>query len=220
MANEVARVDAVESTNVATSVDRAVRTCSEICPFITNARRGQPKGCEYFQRKEVKYGQPCKYDIEMINEFVKAHRNGDLGAVKERVGAVVGSMMVKVYEMLAVITEQGLVNKEPILDAKGMPIYFSDGTMAFRYVEHPLLSKVVSMSKSIGFDLNKFKLTPSTAGENITVQGNIQLSSGMVDIKQLMAENKLAIQDFEKAASLAEVELKNDPVYKEMTKAK
>ena len=201
--------------------ERAVRTCSLDCPFIKNARRGQPKGCEFYQRKEVKEGQPCKYDIELINDFVIAHKNGDMDKVKSTVGGVIGSMFIKLQEMLQIIGDQGMVREEPILDGRGNPIILDDGKMAMRVVEHPLLTKVTTMAKAIGFDLAKFKLTPTTAGEVPTVQGNILLhTDGPVNLEVILAEQKEALDRFKRGQYEAEQDLDKDPVWSEMVTKK
>lgn len=193
----------------------AVRTCSADCPFIKFSKRGEGKGCEYFQRKEVRYGQPCLYDINMIDGFVQAHNTGDMGFVKETVGSMVGAMMVRLFEMIHLINEEGMTRKEPILDGKGMPIVV-EGEVMMKIVEHPLLTKVTQISKAIGFDLSKFNLTPSSADEKPTVQGNIMLSTGSANIEVVLAENRKSIDEFEKAASRADKRLEEDRVYNQM----
>jgi hypothetical protein len=197
-------------------MEQVVKICSEDCTFIKHAGRGKPKGCEWFQRKQVKYKDPCKHDLEMINGFVQAHKDGNLDHVKETVGGVVGSMMLKLYEMLAIIGDQGMIHKEPILDGKGMVIML-DGEVAFRLVEHPLLTKVVTMARAIGFDLSKFKLTPGASGDAPKAAGNILLhTEGPVTLQQIVDQNAAKIAEFEVQAATARKNLEEDPVYQEM----
>lgn len=197
--------------------DRVVRICSDECSFINMAQMGTPKGCIHFQKKQVSLGEPCLYDIEIINSFINAHRNGDMSQVKDSVGSIIGTMMVQIYEMFSLISKQGLVNKEPILDGKGNVIRHDDGTLAVRYVENPLLTKVVQMCKAIGFDLSKFRLTPMTSGETPNIEGNIMLEKGKMAISDLIKQNKEEIKRFEEGALLANQDLLEDPVYKSMT---
>lgn len=203
-------------TSIKSVSERIVRDCSSDCIFIKSCKPGNPKGCEYYQRGEVGYGQPCKYDLMMIDEFVQAHRNGDQAAIKDRIGTVMGGLMVKVYEMLDNITKDGITREEPILDGKGMPIMLKGGTIATRIVEHPLLARLSTMVKTIGFDLNKFKLTPETAQDNVKTVGNILLTTGDVHIHDLIDANRKLIERFEEGSKKAEEDLKNDPVFKQM----
>jgi len=197
--------------------ERSVRICSDECAFIKHAGRGNPKGCSFYIKKEVKFGQPCLHDIKIIEGFVASYKSGGTEYVKETVGAIVGSMIVQIHHMIAQLSRDGLTSEEPILDGKGNPIYFADGRMAVRIIEHPLINKIVSLSKSIGFDLSKFNLTPSTSGEKSKTQGNILLSTGSGDINLIIQENRDRIKKFEESAKIADADLENDPVYKEMS---
>jgi len=191
----------------------AVRTCSEDCPFIRFKTRGEAIGCEYYIAKEVKFGEPCLYDLKTIEGFVEAYKNGNLNFVKESVGAITGSMVVKINEMLATISEEGMTYLEPILDGKGNPILI-DGKIATRIVEHPLLSKIVATAKAIGFDLQKFNLTASTSGEKPSVVGNIMLNNNPTSLEDAVRRNEDAMKRFADGAVVATQKLEADPVYR------
>lgn len=211
----------VDIADITPSISKkAVKTCTEDCPFIKFKKRGEPVGCEYFQRKEVSIGQPCLYDLKTIEGYVDAYKKGDVSFVKESVGHITGAMIVKINEMLHIIDAEGMTYREPILDGKGNPIIL-DGKIASRIVEHPLLSKIISTAKAIGFDLQKFNLTSSTSGEKTNITGNIVLHSGRsFSVEEAMAMNDKKIKEFEEGAMIANKKLSDDPVYKSMNREK
>lgn len=223
--NQVKLVQDIEATlapggdeNISKS---AVRTCTNACGWRKKIR-GVVPGCEYFKKKLVKDNHPCLMEIEIINQMTQATIKGDTEPVKKVVGMFQGTMFVKLMEMFSQLANDGLVREEPILDGRGNMITITprdggDPYTATRLVEHPLLVKITQLTKALGFDLNKFKLTPDSAGDKPVVNGNILLSHGDININDLIKESNKQMEEFKVAAALADEDTKNDPVWQKMT---
>lgn len=208
-----------ESKPLDADINRSVvRSCTDDCAFRKKIK-GRKEGCEYFQQKKVREGDACLMELEIIGQMSMAATTGRVDGVKEIVGSLQGVMFVNLYWMFEQLSREGLTYEEPILDSRGDPIFIKkngEDVVATRIIEHPLIGKISQLSKTLGFDLTKFKLTPESSGEKRSIVGNITLNNANINILTLEASLNDELEKFKLATQEAQVELENDPVYKMM----
>lgn len=201
----------------------AVRKCSDECYFFRNGGAG----CPYYQQHQVKYGETCLYDLVHLKNYADAFAGGDLEFVKKDASSITAMVMLQIRRMLEQVNVEGVTVDEPLVDAKGQPVWIPDPNwrpehggdarmvVAMRKKDHPLIQRCIQLARSIGVNLTEFKLTPKSADEKRSVSGHV-IAENPEDIKKVM-EDRRAIEDrFLDAVTRGTELTKNDPVYKQL----
>jgi hypothetical protein len=202
----------------------AIRRCSDECYFFKNGG----EGCPYYKKKQVKFGETCMYDLAHLKSYADAFAEGDLDFVKRDASGITAMVMMQIRRMLEQVNIEGVTVEEPILDAKGLPVWIPDPEaprprpgedrqmmVAMRIKDHPLIARCIQLARSIGVNLNEFKLTPKSADEKRMVSGNI-ISDNPDDIKTVMAERRIVEEKWVSAIEKGNSRTKEDPVYKKL----
>ena len=201
----------------------AVRKCSDKCYFFQDGG----KGCPYFQKKRVEFGQTCLYDLVHLKGYADAFKDGDLSFIKEDASGLTAMIMLQIRRMLEQVNIEGVTIQEPILDAKGNPVWLPDPehrpepgetqrmVPAYRTVDHPLIARCIQMARNIGLNLAEFKLTPKSADEKRAVSGHI-IAENPEDIKMVLAERKVIEEKFAVAVTEGNKRTKEDPIYQKL----
>ena len=206
--------------------DSPIRKCSEDCYLFKNG--GQ--GCRFYQEGLVKFGETCQLDLQKLKEYSDAFLNADNRVIKEDAAKINASIVMLINRMLEQVTQEGVTVQEPILDAKGNPIMIPDPkwnpadhppgarpplTPALRIKDHPLISRAIQLAKSLGINLNEFKLTPKSAEEKRQVSGHI-LVENPESLEKLLKQREKVEEKFKEALEKGAEMTLNDPVYKEL----
>lgn len=204
----------------------AIRRCSEECYFFKNGG----EGCPYYKKKQVKFDETCMYDLVHLKNYADAFAEGDLDFVKRDASGITAMVMMQIRRMLEQVNIEGVTVEEPILDAKGLPVWIPDPEeprpqpgrdrqliVAMRIKDHPLIARCIQLARSIGVNLNEFKLTPKSADERRMVSGNI-ISEDPDEIKVVMAERRVIEEKWVSAIEKGNQRTKEDPVYKRLMK--
>lgn len=202
----------------------AIRKCSIDCYFFKNGS----EGCTYFRKEQVKYGESCMYDLVHLKSYANAFIEGNLDFVKQDASGITAMIMIQIRRMLEQVNLEGVTILEPILDAKGQPVWIPDPDapaplpgqqkrmiVAMRIKDHPLIARSIQLARSIGVNLSEFKLTPKSADEKRMVSGHI-IAENPEDIKVVMAERKIVEERFVLALQKGNERTKQDPVYKKL----
>ena len=202
----------------------AIRKCSEECYFFKNGG----EGCSYYKKAQVKHGETCMYDLVHLKNYSDAFAVGDLEFVKRDASGITAMVMMQIRRMLEQVNLEGVTVQEPILDARGQPVWIPDPAapppqpgaqrqmiVAMRIKDHPLIARCIQLARSIGVNLNEFKLTPKSADEKRAVAGHI-VAENPDDIKDVMKERKLIEEKWLSAVSKGNQRVKEDPVYKKL----
>ena len=204
----------------------SIRKCSDECYFFKNGG----EGCPYFKNNKVKFGETCMYDMLQLKRYSDAFATGDLEGVKEDASQITGMVMMQIRRMLEQVNIEGVTLDEPILDAKGSPVWIPDMEqpvnqetgrrpmmVAMRKKDHPLIARCIQLAGRIGVDLREFKLTPKSAEEKRAVAGHI-IADNPEDIKVVMAERRITEERWIAAVRRGTDRTKEDPVYKKLLK--
>lgn len=203
----------------------AVRKCSNQCYFFSNGG----KGCQYYQKKEVTFGETCMYDIAHVKGYTDSFQNGDLDFVKRDAAGITALLMLQIRKMLEQVSLEGVTVDEPILDAKGSPVWIPDPDhnpapgeqrrmiVAMRKSDHPLIARCIQLARSVGVNLSEFKLTPKSAEEKRQVSGHI-IAENPEDIRKVMDERKKIEEKFINAIAIGNRMTAEDPVYRKLLK--
>lgn len=204
----------------------AVRKCSQDCYFFRNGGAG----CAYYQEKNVKFGESCLHDMMHLKNYADAFATGDLDFVKKDASEVTAMLIMQIRRMLEQVNIEGVTIDEPMLDAKGQPIWIPDpnwrpehGTkremvVAMRKSDHPLIQRCIQLARSVGINLGDFKLTPKSADEKRSVGGHI-IAENPATIEQVMADRKKIEDRFLEAVNKGTQMTIEDPVYQELLKS-
>lgn len=198
----------------------AVRRCSTECYFFKNGG----KGCTHFQQKTVVHGDSCIHDLLHLKAYADAFSNGNLDYVKKDASGVTGMVMMLARRMLETVSIEGPVIEEPMVDARGQPVWIPDPAwvptagaerpmiVAMRKVDHPLIARAIQTLRGVGINLAEFKLTPKSADEKKMVSGHI-IVENPEDIKTVMDERKKIDAKFLAAVHAGNKRTHEDPVY-------
>lgn len=201
----------------------AVRKCSSSCYFF----QGNGDGCQYYQKKQVKLGDTCLYDLVHIKSYADAFQGGDLDFVKNDASGITAMIMLQIRRMLEQVNIEGVTVDEPILDAKGSPVWIPDPEhkpnpgeqrrmiVAMRKKDHPLIARCIQLARSIGVNLAEFKLTPKSADEKRQVSGHV-LAENPEEISKVMEDRKKIEDKFLEAISRGNQLTQQDPVYQKL----
>lgn len=202
----------------------AIRRCNQDCYFFKNGG----EGCPYFKKEQVSFGETCMYDLAHLKSYADAFAEGDLEFVKRDASGITAMVMMQIRRMLEQVNIEGVTVEEPILDAKGQPVWIPDPEaprpapgqarelmVAMRIKDHPLIARCIQLARSIGVNLNEFKLTPKSADEKRMVSGNI-LAENPEDIQTVMAERRVVEERWVAAIAKGDERTKEDPVYKKL----
>ena len=203
--------------------DTPVRRCSAECYFFQNGGTG----CPLYQRKKVKHGELCLHDIHQIKKYADAFNKGDLDPVKEDASRITAQLVMQIQRMLEQVNLEGVTVEEPILNARGDPVWIPDPhwrpehggerphIVAMRKKDHPLIARVVQLSRSMGISLTEFKLTSKSADEKREVSGHI-VSENPLEMKEVMKAREEIEKKFMDALSEGAKETQNDPIYQKL----
>ena len=203
--------------------DNTIRKCSPTCYFFSN---GGP-GCRFYQAEHVKHGELCKYDLEKLKQYTEAFLTGDNTIIKSDASQMTATIMMQLQRMLEQVNVEGVTLQEPILDSKGNPIYIPDPkwhvsmggqprmVIAMRTVDHPLINRVIQLTRSLGINLSEFKLTPKSADEKATVSGHIIVEK-QIDMATILKERKKVDDRFREALERGNEMTKRDPVFQQL----
>jgi hypothetical protein len=202
----------------------AIRRCSEECYFFKSGG----EGCTYFKKNQVKYGETCMYDLVHLKSYSDAFADGDLEFVKRDASGITAMVMMQIRRMLEQVNLEGVTVQEPILDARGQAVWIPDPAapppqpgqqrqmiVAMRIKDHPLIARSIQLARSIGINLNEFKLTPKSADEKRAVAGHI-IAENPEDIKQVMKDRKVIEDKWLIAVEKGNERVKQDPVYQKL----
>jgi len=204
--------------------DSPIRKCSSDCYLFKNG--GQ--GCRFYIENKVKFGEVCLLDLHKLREYATAFMEGDSDVVKNDASKITATIMMQLDRMLEQVNVDGVTVEEPILDAKGNPIYIPDPAWkessgkkremvpAMRIKDHPLIARVIQITKAIGIDLANFKLTPRSAEEKLQVSGRLVVEE-QHDLKKVLEDRKLIEQKMLTAIELGNQMTRQDPVWKQLT---
>ena len=208
----------------------AIRKCSLDCYYFKNGG----EGCPYYQKKQVKHGETCMYDLVHLKNYADAFQGGDLDFVKQDASGITAMVMLQIRRMMEQVNFEGVTIQEPILDAKGSPVWIPDPEhkltqderdrgvkqrfiVAMRIKDHPLIARCIQLARSIGIDLEQFKLTPKSADEKRQVSGHI-IAENPEDIKKVMEDRAKIEERFLKGIEAGNKMTINDPVYQKLLK--
>lgn len=202
----------------------SIRKCTDDCYFFKNGG----EGCPYFKNNKVQLGETCMYDMLHLKKYADAFASGDLDGIKEDAAGITGMVMMQIRRMLEQVNVEGVTIEEPILDAKGSPVWIPDMTqpvnpdtgrrptmVAMRLKDHPLIARCIQLARSIGVDLREFKLTPKSAEEKREVAGHI-IAENPETIEAVIAERKVTEERWITAVARGTERTKEDPVYKKL----
>jgi len=202
----------------------AIRRCSEDCYFFKNGG----EGCPYYKKKQVSFGETCMYDLAHLKSYADAFAEGDLEFVKRDASGITAMVMMQIRRMLEQVNIEGVTVEEPILDAKGQPVWIPDPeapppgpgqerqmVVAMRLKDHPLIARCIQLARSIGVNLNEFKLTPKSADEKRMVSGNI-IADNPDDIQTVMAQRRIVEEKWVAAIEKGNQRTQEDPIYKKL----
>lgn len=204
----------------------AVRKCNKDCYFFKNGGTG----CTYYEQQKVVFGESCLHDMMHLKNYADAFATGDLDFVKKDASEVTAMLIMQIRRMLEQVNIEGVTIEEPMLDAKGQPIWIPDpnwrpehGTrrdmvVAMRKSDHPLIQRCIQLARSVGINLGDFKLTPKSADEKRSVSGHI-IVENPATIEQVMADRKKIEDKFLDAVNAGTQMTLNDPVYQELLKS-
>jgi len=200
-----------------------IRKCSAECYFFKNGG----EGCPYFVKKQVKFTDACMYDMIHMKNYADSFASGDLEFVKQDASNITAMVMMQIRRMLEQVNLEGVTVDEPMVDAKGAPVWIPDPkwdpasgrdrvmVVAMRKKDHPLIQRCIQLSRSIGVNLDAFKLTPKSADEKRAVAGHV-IADNPEDIKKIMEERKLVEAKFIDAIAAGSKMTQEDPVYKQL----
>jgi hypothetical protein len=203
--------------------DTPVRRCSKKCYLFQEGG----SGCRFYQAKQVEFGEPCLYDLHKMKQYSDAFVTGDNSAIKEDASRITAQVMSQIDRMLEQVNLEGVTIKEPIQDAKGNVVYIPDpnwrpehgGTAnlvpAMRVRDHPLLSRCIQLARSMGINLNDFKLTPKSADEKAMVSGRIVVEN-QENMAAVEARRDEQYEKFARAIEIGTAMTKQDPVYQQL----
>lgn len=198
----------------------AIRKCSVDCYFFKNGG----EGCQFFIKKQVKHGEVCMHDMVQLKNYADAFRDNDLEYVKKDASGITAMLMMQIRRMLEQVAIEGVTVEEPMVDAKGQPVWIPDPNwrpgdsdqprmvVAMRMKDHPLIQRSIQLARSIGVDLAEFKLTPKSADEKKSVSGHI-ITGDQKDMKQIMEDRKVIEDRFLEAMKKGTEMTKKDPIY-------
>lgn len=203
----------------------AIRKCSKDCYFFKNGG----DGCAYYKKKQVKIEETCMYDLMHLKSYADAFAGGDMSFIKEDASGITSMIMMQIRRMLEEVNMAGVTVNEPILDAKGSPVWIPDPqnpgvdpstkrrymTVAMRIKDHPLIARCIQLARSIGINLNDFKLTPKSADEKREVSGHI-IAENPETLEFVIAERKITEERFALAVKVGTQRTREDPVYKKL----
>lgn len=203
----------------------AIRKCSADCYFFKNGG----EGCAYYKKKQVKHEETCMYDLMHLKNYADAFADGDMTFIKEDASGITSMIMMQIRRMLEEVNIVGVTVNEPILDAKGSPVWIPDPdrpgidpqtnrrfmTVAMRIKDHPLIARCIQLARSIGINLNDFKLTPKSAEEKRAVSGHI-IAENPETLEAVIAERKITEERFMIAVRSGDRRTKEDPVYQKL----
>lgn len=203
--------------------DNPIRRCSAVCYFF----KGGGTGCSYYREKKVKYGDSCLYDIYHLKRYADAFQSGNTEDIKDDASKITAGVVMQIFRMLEQVNHEGATIDEPIMDAKGMPVWIPDPewspstgqdrimVVAMRKKDHPLIARIIQFSKSIGINLNDFKLTPKSADEKKEVSGRILIEK-QEDIKDIMKQRENVEKKFLAAIMKGDEMTKKDPIFQQL----
>lgn len=201
----------------------AIRKCSSDCYFFTNGG----EGCTYYIKNKVTHGETCMHDLIHLKNYADAFNTGDLEFVKQDASGITAMVMMQIRRMLEQVNLEGVTVNEPILDAKGSPVWIPDPEhtplqgekqrmiVAMRIKDHPLIARCIQLSRSIGVDLKEFKLTPKSAEEKRMVSGHI-LADNQQDISVIIKERTKVEERFIAAIKKGNERTLDDPIYQKL----
>lgn len=193
-----------------------IRKCTTACPYRANSG----PGCDLYKQKKVANDDFCGMDILGFQSAYDAFKDGNLGTIKDDAGMVYAMTRKLIFDMYSQIQKDGVIIEEPLTDARGDVIYLANretGELepAMKKREHPAIAKINNLVKTIGIDLDSFKLTPVSAKEERTVSGKI-ISEDKVSIENLKKDINAANKKFSEAFVESAKMLENDPVFRMM----
>ena len=199
--------------------DTPLRKCSKECYLFQN----DGKGCQYFIEERVFLGDTCMLDMEKMKSYADAFITGSNDVIKSDASKITASLMMQIDRMIEKVNVDGVTVQEPILDGKGNPIYIRDPEwngegqpttiVAMRIHEHPLIGKIIQLTKSIGVNLSEFKLTPKSADEKPQVSGHIIVEKPE-KLEELMARRREEEQKWAAAVEVGNKMTTEDSVWK------
>lgn len=203
--------------------DATIRRCSDECWFFKNGGTG----CQYYEKGSVKFGEVCEYDLVRIKLYAEAFRDGNTDQIKGDASKITALVMMQIEQMLQQVTIEGTSVLEPILDGKGCVVYIPDPDWdqmsgqermqvpAMRICEHPLIARAIQLMRSMGINLEQFKLTPKSADEKPQVAGHIIVDK-QINITQVMSDREVTEKRFAAAMLTGTQMTKEDPVYQKL----
>lgn len=202
----------------------AIRKCNPDCYFFKNGG----EGCPYYIKKKVKHGETCMHDLVHLKSYADAFAGGDLDFVKEDASGITAMVMMQIRRILEEVNLTGVSVQEPILDAKGNPVWIPDPdapppapgenqrmVVAMRIKDHPLIARGIQLARSIGVNLQEFKLTPKSADEKRQVSGHI-VAEDAEEIKVIMERRTLVEERFTAAIISGNKRTLEDPIYQKL----
>lgn len=202
----------------------SIRKCTAECYFFKNGG----EGCPYFKNKKVKFGETCMYDMLHLKRYADAFETGELEGVKQDASQITGMVMMQIRRMLEQVNIEGVTIEEPILDAKGAPVWIPDmeqpinpdtgrrpNKVAMRLKDHPLIARCIQLAGRIGVDLREFKLTPKSADEKRAVSGHV-IADNPETIEKIMEERRKTEDRWIEAVSRGTERTRQDPVYQKL----
>lgn len=206
--------------------DSPIRKCTADCYFFKHGG----KGCQYFVNSRVRHTETCLFDLMKLKQYADAMVSGDNAVVKNDAARINASIVLLIQRMLEQVNIEGVSVSEPIVDAKGNPIYIPDQNwrpnhgqtekdrpviVALRIKDHPLISRAIQLAKSIGITLSEFKLTPKSADEKAKVSGHIIVDE-QKPLDVVMNERREIEEKMLKALEEGDRRMQVDPVYQDL----
>lgn len=201
----------------------AIRKCSNECYHFKNGG----DGCAYYQKKRVKHGETCLYDLNQIKEYAVAFETGDTTKVKQDASGITAMIMMQIRRMLEQVNVEGVTVNIPMTDAKGAPVWIPDPAwkaedggdrpmiVAMIIKDHPLIARCIQLARALDINLSEFKLTPKSADEKRQVAGHI-IADDAKTIKEVMEDRRLVEEKFVAAIEAGNKMTHKDPVFQKL----